>query len=112
MATRPAFDAAYYARFYERAATRVQGPREVARLARGITGIIEWVGGSLDSVLDVGAGPGLWRDWFAKHRPRVAYVSTDVSAYACKRYGHVRRDIVRWRARRRFDLVVCQGVLP
>jgi len=64
------------------------------------------------AVLDVGAGPGLWRDWFKKHRPDVRYVSTDVSAYACKKYGHEQRDISSWRASERFDLIVCQGVLP
>jgi hypothetical protein len=64
-------------------------------------------------VLDVGAGPGLWRDWFCAHKKGVRYVSTDVSAYACERYGHEQRDIAHWRARgrERFDLVICQGVL-
>jgi SAM-dependent methyltransferase len=106
------FDAAYYERFYERRATRVQGPKEVARLARGVLSLVEWAGGQVESVLDVGAGTGLWRDWFAAHRPGVAYRSTDVSPYACELYGHERRDIASWRARSRFDLVVCQGVLP
>lgn len=106
------FDAAYYDRFYERRATRVQGPREVAHLAKGILGVIHWLGGPIDTVLDVGAGTGLWRDWFVKHRPAAAYRSVDVSPYACERYGHERRDITRWHARGRFDLVVCQGVLP
>jgi SAM-dependent methyltransferase len=106
------FDAAYYERFYERRATRVQGPKEVAHLARGVLGMIDWVGGRVDTVLDVGAGTGLWRDWFAANRPRAAYRSVDVSPYACELYGHEQRDIATWRARGRFDLVVCQGVLP
>jgi hypothetical protein len=106
------FDRSYYQRFYGTRATRVQGKAEVARLARGTTFIIEWVGGRLETVLDVGAGTGLWRDWFARHRPGVRYRSTDISPHACKRYGHERRDIARWRARQRFDLIVCQGVLP
>jgi SAM-dependent methyltransferase len=106
------FDAAYYERFYERRATRVQGPKEVAHLAKGITGVIDWLGGRIETVLDVGAGTGLWRDWFAAHRPGAAYRSVDVSPYACERYGHEWRDIARWKARGRFDLVVCQGVLP
>jgi hypothetical protein len=42
----------------------------------------------------------------------VKYVSTDVSAYACAKYGHEHRDIARWRGKDRYDLVVCQGVLP
>ncbi|MGH7270931.1 MAG: class I SAM-dependent methyltransferase, partial [Polyangiaceae bacterium] len=36
----------------------------------------------------------------------------DVSEYACQRYGHEQRDISAWRGRGRYDLVVCQGVLP
>jgi hypothetical protein len=110
--TSPAFDAAYYRRFYVSRTTRVQGSKEVARLARGVTFLVDWLGAPLESVLDVGAGTGLWRDWFARHRPKARYRSVDVSAYACKTYGHERRDIARWRARETFDLVVCQGVLP
>lgn len=106
------FDAAYFDRYYESKRTRVHGEREIARLARGVTEMIAWLGGSLDAVLDVGAGPGLWRDWFARHKKKTRYVSTDVSAYACEKYGHVLRDIARWRGRERFDLIVCQGVLP
>ena len=105
------FDAAYFDRFYEKKATRVYGEREIARLARGVTGMIGWLGGDLRTVLDVGAGVGLWRDWFAAHKKDVRYRSTDVSAYACERYGHEQRDIGQWRARERFDLVVCHGVL-
>jgi hypothetical protein len=106
------FDAAYYDRFYESKKTRVQGPKEVAKLATAVVQVVELVHGPIHSVLDVGAGPGLWRDWFAKERPHTAYRSTDVSAYACTRYGHEKRDIAKWRAKKTFDFVVCQGVLP
>jgi predicted TPR repeat methyltransferase len=112
MSSAPApFGSEYFDRFYESKATRVYGEREIARLARGVTGMIAWLGGDLHAVLDVGAGSGLWRDWFAAHRKGVRYLSTDVSAYACERYGHEQRDIAQWKARERFDLVVCQGVL-
>lgn len=106
------FDAEYYARFYGRKKTRVQGSAEVARLANGVMQMIALAGGSVSSVIDVGAGTGLWRKWFAKKLPHVKYRSTDVSEYACKRYGHELRDISAWHAKERFDLVVCQGVLP
>jgi hypothetical protein len=107
-----AFDQAYFDRFYEKRASRVHGKREIARLARGVTGMIAWLGADVRSVLDVGAGAGLLRDWFRRHRPGVRYVSTDVSTYACARYGHALRDIASWRPTEQFDLVVCQGVLP
>lgn len=106
------FDQAYFDRFYESSRTRVHGKKEIARLARGVVGMLGWLGAPLESVLDVGAGAGLWRDWFRRHRPLVRYLSTDVSAYACRRYGHELRDVSKWRSKERFDLIVCQGVLP
>ncbi len=104
------FDEAYYHRHYA-GRSRVHSAREVARLAQGVTGLCAWLGVEVEAVLDVGAGPGLWRDWFRRHRPAVRYRSTDVSRYACARYGHERRDLSRWRSRERHDLIVCQGVL-
>lgn len=107
-----AFDADYFRRFYESRRTRVYGREQVDHLARGVTGMVQWFGGELGAVLDVGAGTGLWGEWLREHMPQVAYRSVDVSEYACQRYGHERRDISRWRARDQFDLIVCQGVLP
>lgn len=106
------FDAGYYGRYYKSARTRVHGKKEIARLCAAVTSMLDWWQVPTDSVLDVGAGVGLWRDWFKKHRPKTAYRSTEVSRYACAQYGHEQRDITRWRAGTTFDLVVCQGVLP
>ncbi len=104
------FDASYYLRHYH-GPDRVHSASQVARLAAGVDGLAAWLGVQVRSVLDVGAGPGHWRAWFRRHRPRVRYLSTDVSPYACRRWGHARRDISSWRPRATFDLVVCQGVL-
>lgn len=104
------FDADYYRRYYG-GPGRVHGARDVAHLAAGVTGIAAWLGVDVRSVLDVGAGPGLWGRWFRRHRPRVKYRSVDVSEHACRVYGHERRDISSWRADGGFDLVVCQSVL-
>ncbi len=106
------FDATYYGRYYHDAKTRVHGPKEIARLCTAVTSLLDWWGFEVETVLDVGAGVGLWRDWFKTNRPGVRYTSTEVSAYACKKYGHVQRDITKWRDESVFDLVVCQGVLP
>ncbi len=104
------FDEAYYRRFY-RGRGRVHGPRQVGHLASGVCGLAAWLGVEVRSVLDVGAGTGLWGRWFRRHRPRARFRSVDVSEYACRVFGHERRDISAWRARRSFDLVVCHSVL-
>ncbi len=106
------FDAAYFRRFYCSRRSRVYGPEQIENLAHGVSGFVQWFGGELDRVLDVGAGTGLWRDWFRANMPAVEYRSIDVSEYACATYGHEHRDIATWRGRRKYDLVVCQGVLP
>jgi trans-aconitate methyltransferase len=106
---RQVFDAPYYRRFYRDCP--VHDRRRIGHLAAGVTAMCGWWGITLRSVLDVGAGTGLWRDWFAAERPHVAYRSIDVSDYACRRYGHEQADISHWRPKVPADLVVCQGVL-
>jgi hypothetical protein len=106
------FDAAYFRRFYESRRSRVYGAEQIDHLVSGVVGFVRWFGGDLERVLDVGAGTGLWGNWFRENLPAVEYRSIDVSEYACATYGHERRDIGTWRGRRKHDLVVCQGVLP
>ena len=106
---RQVFDAGYYRRFYRDCP--VHDRRRIAHLATGVTELCAWWGIVIRNVLDVGAGTGLWRDWFAAERPHVSYRSIDVSEYACRRYGHERADISRWRPDAPADLVICQGVL-
>lgn len=104
------FDERYYKQFYG-GRSPVHTRARIAHLASGVTGLIRWWDLPLRNVLDVGAGPGYWRDWFAANQPRVRYRSTDISSYACKRYGHEQRDITVWSPSKAYDLVVCQGVL-
>jgi len=106
------FDDAYYRRFYVDPATRVYTRRRHASLVAGVVSLIEWFGGELATVLDVGAGLGWWGAWLARHRRKTRVVSTELEPEICERYGHVQADITRWRLGERFDLVVCQGVLP
>ncbi|MCL2778191.1 MAG: class I SAM-dependent methyltransferase [Polyangiaceae bacterium] len=106
------FDAAYYNRYYVERRTRVHGPTEIARLCTAMTSLLDWWQFPIDTVLDVGAGVGAWRDWFSKQRPKIKYFSIEVSPYACKTYGHELRDITKWRDDKTYDLVLCQGVLP
>ncbi len=108
-APRRDFDAAYYRRFYGR--RPVHGRRAIGRLAEGVLGLCAWWGIPVRSVLDVGAGPGYWREWLAVNRPAVRYRGVDASPYACRRFGHELGDIAEWRPPRPYDLVVCQDVL-
>jgi hypothetical protein len=106
------FDAAYYSRYYLDPETRIYDRPRHARLVAGIVNLIEWLGGPLDTVLDVGAGVGWWGEWFRKHRRGVRYTSTEFEREICRRYGHRQADLRTLRLAATFDLVVCQGVLP
>lgn len=106
---RKIFDEAYYKRFYSD--DPVHTRHKIAQLAEGLESLFAWWDFSVRSVLDVGAGPGYWRDWYKKNRPDVKVVSTDISEHACKKYGHECRDISTWRPQSRFDFVICHGVL-
>jgi SAM-dependent methyltransferase len=106
------FDAAYYRRHYLDPKTRVYSKARHARLVAGVVSMVEWFGGSVSTVLDVGAGLGWWGAWLRRHRPGTTVVSTELDPDICRRHGHLQADLTRWRLDQRFDLVVCQGVLP
>ena len=105
------FDEAYYQRFYVDKATRVTSAEEHDALARFVFCFADWNKIEIKNVIDIGAGVGLWKKWIAKHRKDVAYEGTEVSQAMCKKHGFTERDIARWRDRKKYDLIVCQGVL-
>lgn len=107
--TKREFDARYYERFYGRGSVHTAG--QIDKLATAVHSLLGWWGLDVRSVLDIGAGPGYWRDWYRSHHPRTKVLSTDVSEYACRTYGHRRADIATWTPPRRFDLVICHSVL-
>lgn len=104
-----AFDARYYKKFYGRGA--VHTASQVDKLATAVHSLLSWWGVDVRSFLDIGAGPGYWRDWYRTNHPKVKVLSTDVSDYACTTYGHKKADIAEWTPPQRFDLVVCHSVL-
>ena len=109
MPRRTDFDGEYYARFYDD--DPVHTAAKVAHLANGVHSFATWWDLPIRNVLDIGAGPGYWRDWYAQNHPSVEYTSTDVSEHACRTWGHEQRDITAWRPRQQYDLIVCHGVL-
>jgi SAM-dependent methyltransferase len=103
------FGADYYQRFYGRGG--VHNRRTIAYLGTAVHNMCAWWGVAPKSVLDIGAGPGLWRDWYRSTHPRLKVTSIDISEYACKKYGHECRDITSWQPARQYDLTICHGVL-
>lgn len=103
------FNADYYKRFYGRGG--VHDKKRIAQLGSAVHNMCAWWGVAPKSVLDIGAGPGLWRDWYRENFPNVRVTSTDVSEYACEKFGHQLSDISQWTPPRTFDLVICHGVL-
>lgn len=103
------FDGLYYNRFYGRHGAHDR--RRVSHLATGVHHLAAWWGIPISSVLDVGAGVGMWRDWYRSEHPRVRVTSVDISDHACTTWGHEKRDIAEWTPPRAFDLVVCHSVL-
>ena len=103
------FNAQYYNRFY--GPDGAHDDERIAHLASGVHAIATWWGVAIGSVLDVGAGMGMWRDWYRREHPGVRVRSTDASEHACATWNHELRDISEWRPRSRFDLVVCHSVL-
>lgn len=111
MAAGRSFDESYYRRFYEDPKTRVYSAVEHDWLAQYVFSFARWNQLEIETVLDVGAGIGLWRDWIAKHEPEIKYTGTEFSAAMCKKHGFKQCDIARWRDRKKYDLIICQGVL-
>ena len=103
------FDAKYFERFYGDRPVRTIN--EVGHLAIAVHELVAWWGGTIRSVLEVGAGPGDWSNWYREFHPNVRVVSVDVSEHACKQYGHQQRDIATWRPKTPSDLVICMDVL-
>lgn len=106
------FDRAYYERFYLDPKTRVSDRAALDRLGDFVCGYLRYLELPIARVVDMGCGLGLWREVVQRHFPRASYRGVEVSAYLCERYGWECGSVVDYRSRTRFDLVICQGVLP
>ena len=78
------FDEAYYERFYKNPKTRVLSADEHAHLAKFVFEFAKYNGIEIKSVLDVGAGVGLWKRWIEKHAKGSTYLGTEVSRAMCE----------------------------
>lgn len=113
------YDRSYYHRWYRDPETRVAGAETTARKAHLALSAAEFMlGRKVESVLDVGAGEGLWHTALKRMRPRISYMGIDPSEYVVARFGKSRNlalgsfgDLPRLKLRREFDLIVCADVL-
>lgn len=103
------FDDRYYARFYGE--DGAHDDERIAYLATAVHNMCLWWGLRVESVFDVGAGMGMWRDWYRTTHPEVDVLSIDVSEYACRTWNHQCRNIAEWKPRQRYDLTICHSVL-
>lgn len=103
------FDSAYYKRFYGKDGAHDE--ERIAVLASAVHNMSAWWGVDISSVLDVGAGMGMWRDWYNENHPDVKVRSIDVSEHACETWNHELRNIAEWKPQGKYDLVICHSVL-
>lgn len=106
------FDEAYYQRFYFSKKTRVVDRAHIDRLGAFVCSYVRYLGVPVQRVLDVGCGIGLWKSVIKRHFPRASYHGVEYSSYLCERFGWEQGSVVDYRAKKPFDLVICQGVLP
>ncbi len=106
---RTLFDAPYYQKFY--ADDPVHTAEKIHQIANAVDSLCAWWDLPVRTVLDIGAGPGLWRDWYRAHRPDVTVQSIDISEHACNAFGHQQKDITTWHPKKSVDLVICHSVL-
>jgi SAM-dependent methyltransferase len=113
------YDRAYFDKWYRDPRHRVISDAAVARKARMVLGVAEYLlGRPVRTVLDVGCGEGAWLAPLRRLRPGVAYLGVDPSEYAVRRFGAARNlrlgtlaalDAVAGPGP--FDVVVCCDVL-
>jgi SAM-dependent methyltransferase len=113
------YDEAYFARWYHDPRTRVHTPDSVRRKVRMVVSVTEYfLGRKLRSVLDVGAGEGVWRREIRRLRPEIRYLGIDPSRYVVARFGRRRNirlgsfeDLPTLALGRGHDLIVCADML-
>jgi 2-polyprenyl-3-methyl-5-hydroxy-6-metoxy-1,4-benzoquinol methylase len=113
------YDEAYFTRWYRDPRTQVHTPDAVRRKIRLVVSVAEYfLGRKLRSVLDIGAGEGVWGRELRRLRPGVRYLGVDPSEYVVRRHGKRRNirlgsfeQIPSLSLGRNHDLIVCADVL-
>jgi SAM-dependent methyltransferase len=102
------FDAHYYAKWY----TDDEDREDIAqRAAKFVLSYIDHLDSTISTVLDLGCGLGLWKKALAKQNRTLRYTGVEYSPHLCKKFGWEQGDAATYSVNRKFDLVICQGVL-
>lgn len=109
---RSIFDEAYYRRYYENPRTAVISRADVERLAKFVLHYLAYLHVPVRTVLDIGCGIGLWKSVLESHSGKISYTGLEISRYLCDKYGWMHGSVVDFSSRQKYDLVICQGVLP
>lgn len=118
-AGRKKYDEAYFAKWYRDPRTRVHSPDNVRRKIRMVLGVAEhFLGRKVRSVLDIGAGEGVWGVELRRMRPGIRYLGVDPSEWAVRRHGRRRNirlgsfeELPQLALGKGHDLIVCADVL-
>lgn len=105
------FDKDYYDRFYGVRRPRKEDREEMALLGDFVCAYLRYLGESVQTVLDIGCGLGLWREAISRHFPKARYHGVEVSRYLCRTYGWTYGSVADFRGRPPSDLVICKDVL-
>ncbi len=107
---RDVFDHAYYERFYADPSTRVADTSDDQKLARFVVSYLDYLGVTIDTVLDLGCGTGRWKAALQAVLPDTPYTGVEISVAMCEKHGWLKGSVATWKGPRA-DLVVCHGVL-
>jgi 2-polyprenyl-3-methyl-5-hydroxy-6-metoxy-1,4-benzoquinol methylase len=116
---RKRYDEAYFTKWYHDPRTRVHSRDSVKRKIRMVLAVTEYfLGRKLRSVLDVGAGEGVWGTELRRIRPGIRYLGVDPSEYVVGRHGKRRNirlgsfeQLPTLQLGRGYDLIVCADML-
>ncbi len=101
----------YYERYYRSPQTRVADRSYFDALAGLIHAQCVVLDYEVGSILDLGAGIGTMRTALRRYFPRASYTGTEISRYACQRYGWEQVSVCDYTSADQYDLVVCSDVL-
>ncbi len=105
------FNESYYRRYYGNRQTRVQDAASLEKLAGFIFAYLRYADIAVKQVLDLGCGIGLWKPVLNCIHPNATYLGVESSEYLREKYGWLPGSVVDYFDGRKFDLVICQGVL-